>query len=337
MQRCLQLAKNGLGTTYPNPLVGSVITVDDKIIGEGWHYQSGLPHAEVNAIHAVQDQSLLKKSTLYVNLEPCSHFGKTPPCSHKIVEMGIPKVVIGTRDWASHVKGKGIEYLLNHGVEVIENVLKDESLYINKRFFTFHQKKRPYIILKWAETMDGYFAPADRKQQWITGKYTKQLVHQWRTQEQAIMIGGETVRADNPQLNARLWHGHDPIKVILSNQIKPGANICMLKENKTLIFNHKESLAENENEWLKMDDKLNPINEVIDQLYAKGIQSLIVEGGKKILDQFIDMNLWDEARVLTGSTIWNKGIKAPQLTNYKLLKKNKISLDSCTIYVNNIT
>ncbi|MGI9527721.1 MAG: bifunctional diaminohydroxyphosphoribosylaminopyrimidine deaminase/5-amino-6-(5-phosphoribosylamino)uracil reductase RibD [Weeksellaceae bacterium] len=334
MQRCLQLAKNGLGTTYPNPLVGSVITVDNKIIAEGWHYKSGMPHAEVNAINAVKDSTILKDATLYVNLEPCIHFGKTPPCSHKIVELGIPKVVVGSRDYASHVNGQGIDYLKNHGVEVVEKILQEESYELNKRFFTFHQKKRPYIILKWAETVDGYFAPLDKTQKWITGHFSKQLVHLWRTQEQAILIGGETLRIDDPQLNARLWKGNNPIKVIVSNQIQPGSSYQVLKGNRTIIINHHTLKTRDNVSWIKINKQEDMIPQILSVLHKEGIQSIIIEGGKSILEQFIASNLWDEARVLNGSTPWNAGIKAPVLSNHKNRLQQRVGTDIYTLYQN---
>lgn len=334
MQRCLQLAQNGLGYTYPNPLVGSVITVNNKIIGEGWHLQSGKPHAEINAINSVKDKSLLKDATIFVNLEPCSHYGKTPPCSHKIVELGIPKVVIGTRDYASHVNGQGIKYLKEHNVEVIENVLEKEAFDINKRFFTFQQKKRPYIILKWAETANGFFAPKDNTQKWITNSFSKQLVHQWRTQEQAILVGGQTVRADNPELNARLWKGNNPIKVILSNQLNEIKDYKIFSGEQTIIINQDKTEEKDNIKWVKINSEENLIKQILDVLYQNGIQSVIIEGGKKILTQFIKSNIWDEARVLKGNTNWNNGIKTPELNHNQKVKETSIGDDSYILYQN---
>ncbi len=225
MQRCLDLAKNWLGATYPNPLVGSVIVCDDRIIGEGWHRKAGEPHAEVNAINSVKDQYLFSRSTLYVNLEPCSHYGKTPPCSDLIVKKNIKKVVIGSIDLNSKVNGKGIEHLKKSGCIVEVGVLEKECKELNKRFFTFHSKQRPYIILKWAETKDGYIYPSIKnknnvKPTWISNIYSLQLVHKWRTEEQAILVGTKTVINDNPELNARHYYGKSPIRVAIDRNLK---------------------------------------------------------------------------------------------------------------------
>ena len=218
IKRCIELAKNGLGATYPNPLVGSVIVYKNKIIGEGWHQKAGAPHAEVNAINSVKDESLLNKSTIYVSLEPCSHFGKTPPCSDLIIAKGIKKVIIGTVDPFAEVAGRGIKKLMEAGCEVQVGILEKECQDLNKRFFTFHQKKRPYIILKWAQTTDGFIAPKvqeKREPVWITNQYSKQLVHKWRSEEQAILVGTNTAIADNPKLNTRLWNGKNPVRVVI--------------------------------------------------------------------------------------------------------------------------
>lgn len=319
MQRCLQLAQNGLGTTYPNPLVGSVIVHNQKIIGEGWHKKAGEPHAEIVAINSVKNKELLKEATLYVNLEPCSHFGKTPPCSHRIVELGIPKVVIGCRDYASHVNGKGIEYLKSHKVEVIEGVLEKEATELNKRFFTFHQKKRPYIILKWAETKNGFFAPKNNEQKWITNTYTKQLVHKWRTEEQAILIGKNTAKIDNPQLNARLWKGNNPTKVIIDKNLELPLDLNIFNNGKTLIFNSLKKETVNNLQFIQINFEENMLPELLHQLHENNIQSIIIEGGAFTLNQFIQQNLWDEARILVGNTSWKDGIKAPELKNSKII------------------
>ena len=334
MRRCLQLAKNGLGSTYPNPFVGCVIVCEDKIIGEGWHKKSGENHAEIVAIESVEDKSLLKKSTLFVNLEPCSHFGKTPPCAHKIVENKIPKVVIGTRDFAVHVNGKGIEYLKQNGVEVVENVLAQDSKYLNRRFFTFHQKNRPYIILKFAQTANGFFAPQNGEQKWITSAYSKQLVHKWRTEEQAILVGRKTAEIDRPQLNARLWHGNQPIRIAISEKMDFDYQSFFLGKSKTYIYNGIKSFSEENLELIQLDFGSDVLNQVLKDLYQKNIQSLIVEGGANTLNRFIKDNLWDEARVLTGDIAWENGIISPKINNAKLIKTKKIKTDLFHLYQN---
>lgn len=223
MKRCIELAKNGLGTTYPNPLVGSVIVHDGKIIGEGWHKKAGEPHAEVNAVNSVKDKSLLKEATIYVSLEPCSHFGKTPPCCDLIIANKIPNVVVGTVDPFAKVAGNGIKKLIESGKNVTIGILEDECNELNKRFFTFHQKKRPYIILKWAETTDGFIAPISKEEKspvWITNPYSRQLVHKWRTEEQAILVGTNTVLDDNPKLDARDFSGNNPVRIVLDKSGK---------------------------------------------------------------------------------------------------------------------
>ncbi|MGQ1929659.1 bifunctional diaminohydroxyphosphoribosylaminopyrimidine deaminase/5-amino-6-(5-phosphoribosylamino)uracil reductase RibD [Ornithobacterium rhinotracheale] len=309
MQRCLQLAQNGLGTTYPNPVVGAVIVHDDKIIGEGWHYKAGQPHAEINAINSVKDKSLLSKSTIYVSLEPCAHFGKTPPCANAIVENKIPKVVIGCRDAAAHVNGKGVEILKNAGVEVVEGIFEKECLEINRRFFTFHAKKRPYIILKWAETANHFFAPENGEQKWITSQKSKYLSHQWRSEENAILIGKKTLAIDNPSLNCRYVKGVDPIKIVIGNDFSDLKNTTMVKDEKSIIYEKKSFLGD------------FSLENILHDLHQKGIQSVIVEGGIETLKSFIHEGLWDEARVLQSTkNFWESGRRSPELRNAKHLK-----------------
>lgn len=315
IKRCIQLAKNGLGTTYPNPLVGSVVVYNNKIIGEGWHRKSGEPHAEVNAINSVKDKSLLTKSTIYVSLEPCSHFGKTPPCCDLIIKHKISNVVVGTIDPNSKVAGNGIKRLIDNGVNVIVGVLEKECNELNKRFFTFHQKKRPYIILKWAESQDGFIAPLtkDKKEPvWISNQFSRQLVHKWRSEEQAILVGTNTVLDDNPKLDVRDWRGENPIRIILDRTGKI-SNAFFVKDEKTktiIITEEKLTLSENciyENAIF--DNKLT--RTIANILYNYGIQSIIIEGGKKTLQSFIEDNFWDEARVFIGNIHFKNGLKAP--------------------------
>ena len=338
MKRCLQLAKNGLGTTYPNPLVGSVIVHNGKIIGEGWHKKAGEPHAEVNAINSVKNKELLAESTIYVNLEPCSHFGKTPPCANLIIEHKIPKVVIGCIDSFSEVAGKGIEKLTNAGCKVTLNVLEKECLEINKRFFTFHNKKRPYIILKWAETADGFIAPLVNNSKTsisISNQYSRQLVHKYRTDEQAILVGTNTVLNDNPNLDARDWFGHHPTRIILDKTNKiPNDFHIKNKKTPTIIFTEEENYVNSENciyEFSIFDTQL--ISNILNNLYEKNIQSIIIEGGSITLQQFIDSNLWDEARVFISGNNIVEGIKKPNF-NFHANQDVKIKNNQLKIYTN---
>lgn len=342
MQRCLDLAKNGLGTTYPNPLVGSVIVYKGKIIGEGWHQKAGEPHAEVNAIHAVKDKSLLHESTLYVNLEPCSHYGKTPPCADLIVKMQIKNVVIGTIDYNSQVHGKGVERLKQNGCNVKVGVLEKECKALNKRFFTFHQKRRPYIILKWAETKDGYIFPEEKHHKkepvWISNLYALQLVHKWRTEEQSILVGTNTVLNDNPKLNARHYFGNSPIRIAVDRDLKiPGNYNFYDGELETIIFTEKDAAKTCLH---KIDFTKNVIKQILEVLYNKGVQSLIVEGGAKTLSSFIEDDVWDEARVFVSENYFKGGIKAPYFNGKPIgqtqtcLSEHRIKNNKLSIYSN---
>lgn len=351
MRRALELAKNGLGTTYPNPMVGSVIVHDGKIIGEGWHKKAGEAHAEVNAVNSVKNKSLLKEATIYVTLEPCSHFGKTPPCCDLIIANEIPNVVVGTIDPFAKVAGTGIEKLKQAGKNVIVGVLEKECQEINKRFFTFHQKKRPYVILKWAETANGFIAPAkilkqgfdsaqpdnakDNRPIWITNQYSRQLVHKWRTEEQAIFVGTQTVLDDNPMLDARDFYGNNPIRIAIdkSNKIPEDFSIKNGKQE-TIIFSEDNFLTINTNySHKKTIFDIYLFKNILDFLYNQNIQSVIIEGGKRTLDVFIEQNLWDEARVFIGSNYFENGIKAPVLDKEAFCKMN-IFEDQLKIFKN---
>jgi len=337
INRCIQLAKNGLGTTYPNPLVGSVIVYNNQIIGEGWHRRSGEPHAEVNAINSVKDKSLLVKSTIYVSLEPCSHFGKTPPCCDLIIKHKIPNVVVGTIDPNSKVAGSGIKRLIDNGVNVTVGVLEKECNELNKRFFTFHQKKRPYIILKWAESQDGFIAPLtkDKKEPvWISNEFSRQLVHKWRSEEQAILAGTNTVLDDNPKLDVRDWKGENPIRIILDRTGKISNDFFVKDEKtKTIIITEQDNLTSSENciyENAIFDNKLT--RTIANILYKYGIQSLVIEGGKQTLQSYIEDNLWDEARVFIGNIHLKSGLKAP-IINGNFQKRNIID-DQLKLFYN---
>ncbi|WP_299111118.1 bifunctional diaminohydroxyphosphoribosylaminopyrimidine deaminase/5-amino-6-(5-phosphoribosylamino)uracil reductase RibD [uncultured Winogradskyella sp.] len=324
IKRCLQIAKNGLGSTRPNPMVGAVIVHNNLIIAEGFTSAYGGNHAEVNAINAVKDKSLLTKCTLYVTLEPCSHFGKTPPCSDLIVKHKIPNVVIGCIDDNPEVAGKGIAKLKASGCNVTVGILEAECKVHHKRFFTFHNNKRPYIILKWAETADGFIAPIkkdEKKPVWITNKYSRQLVHKWRAEEQAILVGTNTVIEDNPSLTVRDWSGENPIRVVLDRTSKLTSDYSIFNdEAKTIRVTNKDI------------DFEKPIAiQIADVLFKQNINSIIIEGGSQTLQTFIDENLWDEARVFTGNTSFKTGIKAPKLIG-KLISESQIKNDLLKIY-----
>ena len=326
IKRCIELAKNGLGTTYPNPLVGSVVIHNNKIIGEGWHKKSGEPHAEVTAINSVKDKSLLSKSTIYVSLEPCSHFGKTPPCCDLIIANNIPNVVIGTIDPFAKVAGNGIKKLLEAGKNVTVGILEEECNELNKRFFTFHTKKRPYIILKWAESQDGFIAPFFKEKKepvWITNEFSRQLVHKWRSEEQAILVGTQTVLDDNPTLTTRNWHGNNPIRIVLdqNNRISK-ENHIFDNQAKTIIIT-KNSINFNN----------NVAAAIAQHLFENNIQSVIIEGGRQTLQTFIDANIWDEARVFKGRISLKEGIKTPNIS-FKNVKKQYILDDELLTFFN---
>ena len=316
-------------------MVGSVIVHKNEIIGEGWHQEAGLPHAEVNAINSVKNKELLKKATIYVSLEPCSHFGKTPPCANLIIEHKIPKVVIGCVDSFSEVSGRGIEKLRNAGCEVTVGVLETECLDLNKRFFTYHNKKRPYIYLKWAQSKDGFIAPENNTEiTWISNSYSKQLVHKLRSEEQAILVGTNTALTDNPKLNTREWFGKSPTRIVIDRILKVPHSYNLLDSSaKTIVITEKDETSNSNISYEKIDFSKPIAQQICEVLYHHQLQSVIVEGGSKTLQTFIDENLWDEAWVFEGNTSFKKGIQAPILTNHQTI--NKISTDKLFIYQNN--
>ena len=326
IKRCIEIAKNGLGITRPNPMVGSVIVHNNKIIGEGYTSVYGGNHAEVNAIASVNDKSLLKEATLYVTLEPCNHFGKTPPCSDTIIKFQIPNVVIGTIDTHSKVAGKGIEKLELSGCNVIVGILENECKEHHKRFFTFHNNKRPYIILKWAQTSDGFIAPKTKNEQkpvWITNEISRQLVHKWRTEEHAILVGTNTVSQDNPRLTIRDWTGQNPIKVVIDRKNKLSKNYNVFNDEAKTIVVSEDTI----------DFSNNIAAQICDLLHKNQIQSILIEGGSKTLQTFIDENLWDEARVFIGASIFKEGIEAPKFSE-KSTSLRQIQSDTLKIYMN---
>lgn len=337
MQRCLELAMQGIQEAAPNPMVGSVIVRDGKIIGEGYHMQYGGPHAEVNAVNAVENKALLKEATLYVNLEPCAHYGKTPPCSLLIIEHKIPKVVIGCVDTFSEVSGKGIERMKEAGVEVVTGILEEESRYLNRRFFTFHEKKRPYIWLKWAETLDGFIDKernASEPASWITDEICRLMVHKMRAEESAIMVGTETAFKDNPSLNVREWTGKDPTRIVLDKNLRlPGSLALFDGSQPTLVYTSQSNSSRHNLEFISLDFTQDVIPQVLADLHKRKILSVIVEGGSQLLQSFIEENLWDEALKFVGPSQFGKGVKGP-IFSYNPLESNKIGNAQLFVYQN---
>lgn len=320
-------------------MVGAVVVYNDQIIGEGWHRKAGSPHAEVLAINAVANPELFSKSTIYVSLEPCSHFGKTPPCADLIIEMGIKKVVIGSIDPNEKVAGRGIKKLLEAGCEVRVGVLEKECRQLNKRFFTFHLKKRPYVILKWAESTDGFIAPVakvENRPVWITNPQSRQLVHKWRTEEQAILVGTQTVLSDNPELSVRDWVGNAPVRVVIDSSLRIPKNLSVWNESQETIFivdkNQKLPEPSGFTHFQPIDFAQNVPGQILEVLYNRQLQSVIIEGGRQTLQSFIDVGLWDEARVFTGNIKLEKGISAPQFSG-KVTSEVHIKEDSLRIYI----
>jgi diaminohydroxyphosphoribosylaminopyrimidine deaminase/5-amino-6-(5-phosphoribosylamino)uracil reductase len=339
MRRCIQLAKNGRGTTAPNPMVGAVIVHNNLIIGEGYTSPFGGAHAEVNAIASVKRKEVLPQSTLYVSLEPCSHFGKTPPCADLITEHNIQRVVVGLLDPHEKVAGKGIQKLKDAGCTVLVGVLDKECREHHKRFLTFHNKKRPYIILKWAETTDGFIAPkkqlrnTEPQPYWITGALSRQLVHKWRSEEQAILVGTTTVLEDNPKLDVRLWSGNSPIRVIIDKELKvPPTYHVLDKKQQTIVFTSAKDTSQYVDgiAYKLLDEQQHSVEAICSQLYHLNIQSILVEGGTRTLQSFIDKNRWDEARIFKGPSLYKTGIKAPSINGTKVTSK-KIEQDDLTI------
>jgi diaminohydroxyphosphoribosylaminopyrimidine deaminase/5-amino-6-(5-phosphoribosylamino)uracil reductase len=325
MQRCIQLAELGKGNAAPNPMVGAVIVYNNKIIGDGYHKKYGEAHAEVNAINSVVNKDLLKKSTIYVSLEPCSHFGKTPPCANLIVDLGIPKVVIGTIDTASHVSGQGIKILKSADINVTVGVLEKECKELNTRFFTFHEKKRPYIILKWAQTKDGFIdvirhTNNTKQPTWITNEFSKTLVHKWRAEEQAILIGTNTAKEDNPSLTTRNWFGKNPLRIVLDRELKLDSKLSIFNDDaETLIVtdilnekSHNKIYSKNSS-IVFVDYKKDFYSQLFSALTKRNVLSVIVEGGEQVLNSFIENGYWDEARIFEGNREFKNGIHAPKL------------------------
>jgi diaminohydroxyphosphoribosylaminopyrimidine deaminase/5-amino-6-(5-phosphoribosylamino)uracil reductase len=323
MQRCLQLASYGGGHVTPNPMVGCVIVAENEIIGEGYHKYFGDSHAEVNAINNVVNKELLKDSTVYVSLEPCSHHGKTPPCVDLLISNKVKQVVIGCRDSNPLVNGKGIDRLKRAGIEVIEGVLENDCRNLNKRFFTFHERQRPYVILKWAQTLDGYIDRVREVEQqgvnWVSSEITQSLVHKWRSEEQSILVGRNTIINDNPSLTVRSYNGRNPTRIVIDSQLQISGDLKIYSdEAPTLVFNRIKNDKQDSVEWIKITE--TSTSKILEELYKRGITSVFVEGGSRTLQYFIVDNVWDEARVIVGNRRFNEGVKAPIIT--------KIPIDS---------
>lgn len=330
MRRALELAEWGRGYVSPNPKVGCVIVYQDRIIGEGWHRSYGGPHAEVHAINSVENQSLLPESTVYVTLEPCAHWGKTPPCANLLVEKKVKKVIIAAVDSNPLVGGKGIEILKNAGIAVETGVLEEKARWQNRRFFTQIEKQRPYVILKWAQTEDGLVARENFDSKWISNAQSRQLVHKWRAEEDAILVGKNTAAYDNPRLDVRDWVGKNPIRVVLDSRLGLPKNLNLFDQSiPTLIFNTVKSETIENLEWIRLSE-INP-KVILKELHSRKIQSLIVEGGSQVLSQFIESGLWDEARVFTAPTRFDRGISAPIL-NQNPSETLSIDTDRLDIY-----
>jgi diaminohydroxyphosphoribosylaminopyrimidine deaminase/5-amino-6-(5-phosphoribosylamino)uracil reductase len=337
MHRCLQLAKLGAGQVAPNPMVGAMLVYQDCIIGEGYHQQYGQAHAEVNCINSVSEanQLLIEKSTLYVSLEPCAHYGKTPPCADLIIQKKIAQVVIGCRDSYEEVNGRGIEKLLKAGVVVLVGILEKEALDVNKRFFTFHTKKRPYIILKWAQSQDGKIAKEDFSAVKISHDVTNRLVHKWRSEEAAILVATNTALYDNPSLTNRLWQGNNPIRLSIDRQLKLPESLHLFDRSvKTIVFNQLKDEERNGLLFYKLSEEKKLLPGLLNALYQLKIQSVLVEGGAKLLQSFIDADCWDEARIITNEEMRiGNGIQSPQLKNNYLIEADKIGHDIVSYYV----
>ncbi len=339
MQRCIELAALGVGNVAPNPMVGALLVFNNRIIGEGYHETFGYAHAEVNCITGIKDadRCLIEKSTLYVSLEPCAHFGKTPPCVDLIIEQKIQHVVIGCRDSFEKVNGAGINKLIAAGIKVDVGILETACIDLNRRFFTLHQKKRPYIILKWAQSQDGFIAAEANTKTKISNIYTDRLVHKWRSQEAAILVGANTVKTDNPTLTTRNWKGKNPVRIIIDEALKLSNNSNVFNvEADSIVINRKLSAVKENVEYYKIDNSQLVIDGVLDCLYKRGINSVIVEGGSITLQYFINAGLWDEARIITNTSMFLKnGVNAPKLNHQNIVSSIEILNDQIDFFLNN--
>lgn len=333
MRRALELATLGQGMVTPNPMVGCVVVHNGRIIGEGWHRQYGQPHAEVNAIDSVTDKTLLSSSTVYVTLEPCSHFGKTPPCADLLIHHQVKRVVICNLDTNPLVGGKGIEKLRQAGIEVTTGILETEGRALNRRFFCFIEKKRPYLILKWAESADGFVAKPNFEPTPISNGLSRKWVHQWRSHEDAIMVGTRTALYDNPRLNVRDWSGRNPVRVLIDKQLSLPSTLHLFDQSQpTLVYNHLQNHSESNRSWFKISPETNLIDAILDDLYQRKIQSVLVEGGTHLLESFLNQDLWDEIRVIQSPYYLKEGIKAPYFEAAKPFSQINLMGDALRIY-----
>lgn len=313
MRRAMELAGNGLGNVSPNPMVGAVVVYNGKIIGEGWHRQFGGPHAEVEAINSIKDHQVLPESTLFVNLEPCAHYGKTPPCTDLIMKSGLRRVVLANTDPNPMVGGKGIRQLQDGGVEVVTGVMRQQGTFLNRRFFRFHQNKRPYIILKWAQTSDGFIARENFDSKWISNEYSRKLVHRYRAEEDAILVGRATAQYDNPQLTTRDWHGKDPLRLVIDPELKLDGGLKLFDgRTPTICYNFHKDETDGNISWVKLPRE-GFLPALWQDLYQKEVQSILVEGGGTLINSLVQANFWDEARMFVAPLEFEKGIRAPEL------------------------
>lgn len=332
MHRAFELACLGQGKVSPNPMVGCVIVHEGRIIGEGYHQIFGGPHAEVNAVNAVKDTSLLPESTAYVTLEPCSHFGKTPPCADLLIKHRVSKVVIANVDPNPKVSGNGIRKLLDAEVEVQTGLLEEMGNEVNKRFFTAYRQNRPFVILKWAQTTDGFVARENFDSKWISNAYSRQLVHKWRSEEDAILVGTNTARYDNPSLTTRDWHGHNPVRIVLDSKLMLNSSLHLFDKSQRTICITTQSKESELNIEYKTVTEMSPAN-ILDILYQENLHSVIIEGGAQVLHRFIESNFWDEARVFISEQTFGKGIAAPVIADETFSVQN-VFHDQLRIYHN---
>ena len=339
MQRCIDLAALGAGNTAPNPMVGAVLVHNDRIIGEGYHRQYGFAHAEVNCIGSVkkEDEHLLPQSTIYVSLEPCAHWGKTPPCADLIIQKNIPHVVVGCRDPFEKVNGKGIEKLKAAGIEVTAGILENECKKLNKRFFTFHTKQRPYIVLKWAQTADSKMASASGERLLISNEFTNRQVHRWRSEEAAILVGTHTALQDNPKLDNRLWAGKPPLRLVLDKDLRLPHSLHVFDNTKpTIVFNYLKQSSEGNIVYHQLSKESKIASAICNACYELNIQSLLAEGGAQLLKAFIDEGLWDEARVITNELLFiGDGLLAPALQHHCLVATERLMNDRIDYFTHN--
>lgn len=337
IQRCFELAQLAKGYVTPNPLVGAILVHNGRIIGEGYHKKYGQAHAEIDCLNSVQeeDKQHVPESTMYVSLEPCAHHGKTPPCANRLVQEKVKKVVICNKDPFDQVAGRGIDILQANGVKVTQDILQETGRWVNRRFFCYHELKRPYIILKWAQTQDGFIAPANKERFGISNKNSQQLVHKWRTEEDAIIVGYNTAMNDNPQLTARLWKGNQPLRIAIDRKLSlPTGHHLFDSTTPTWILNDQKEEKKKSLNYVQVDFEDNIITQLLTLLYNAGKQSLIVEGGAVLLQHFIQMGLWDETRVLTGNKKLLDGIAAPTLSNAAPVLTTAIVDDTLDLYTN---